>query len=173
MPIGIFRLEGTAKKKADAQAYANDINESVNELIGDAEFNSKEFLRAVIEWAKKVDPEGTQQILEQQQLVKPAETKNPKKDYKTEYLALKAELIPQITAPSTYPIDAVLPDIVYVIENLRKLEPEIVNMGVNKIFGSAGPYLLSQKIQGYYNKRNLLDNPVRIWAAGVAGKFIL
>jgi Protein of unknown function (DUF3102) len=67
VPIGIFRLEGTAKKKADAQAYADNINKAIDEFNGPfVEFNSNEFLRAVIEWAKKTDPQGAQQVLDEQ-----------------------------------------------------------------------------------------------------------
>jgi hypothetical protein len=99
-----------------------------------------------------------------------------KKNYKAEYVALKAELIPQITAPSIYPEDAALPDhpsLRRAVEELRKLEPEIVNMGTNKIFGDGGPYQFAQAIQHYYFSRNILNDPVVIWAGGVASKFIM
>lgn len=63
IPCGIFRYEGNAEKKKDAENYAKEINENVNWLMGNNKFTTLNFLRAVIRWAKKVDRKGTIQVL--------------------------------------------------------------------------------------------------------------
>jgi hypothetical protein len=99
---------------------------------------------------------------------------NPARDFKAEYQTLKRELLPRITAPSTYPEDAMVPDeIKEAVERLRELEPQIVKMGVNRIFGDDGPYLPAQKIQTYYFSRQIQDDPIVVWAGGVAKKYVL
>jgi hypothetical protein len=96
-------------------------------------------------------------------------------DYKAQYALLKEELTPKITAPSLYPEGATVPiEIAEAVEKLKQLEPQIIEMGVNRIFSdNGGPYILAQKIQCYYFSRNILDDPIVLWAGGVASKFIL
>jgi len=96
-------------------------------------------------------------------------------DYKAEYALMQAELTPKITAPSLYPEDATFPEeIAEAVKELRRLEPQIIEMGVNRIFADdGGPYILAQKIQTYYFRRSILDDPIVIWAGGVVTKFIL